>query len=129
MVPENTSSCLKRNLEVLLAGGGSNRKIYTPEPTFTLNLIEGLTFVLPGFLEDAGGGILRVPLEPALRFRRINGIREAAADIDGGHEDGFPRVGGLEGHLADGVAVLDAAERLVLRRDLVVILGRNNIKF
>ena len=77
---------------------------------------------MPGLLEHTRRGVLGVPLEPALGRRRVYRLRQPAADLDGGHKDGLPGVCRLKGHLADGVAVLDASEGLILSRNLVVLL-------
>ena len=81
-----------------------------------------VTFDFPGFLEDTGGRILRVPLEPVPRLRSVDGLREPATDVDGGDEDGLPGVRGVHGHLANGVPILEFPQGLVLGGDLIIVL-------
>jgi hypothetical protein len=79
---------------------------------------------VPGLLEDAGRGILGVPLEPVLGLWRVDGLGEAAPYIPGHHEDRLARVAGVNRHLADGVPVLLLLPRLILAGYLVVILNQ-----
>ena len=78
---------------------------------------------MPGFLENAGRGILGVPLEPISGLWRIDGLRQASPNIPGHNKDRLAGVAGIDGHLADGVPILELLPRLILGGNLVVVLG------